>query len=151
MKFSRNTTLLTWLCAGALSCQASAQMLTPFHSDGCSRFPDGTPEQPTLWRHCCAAHDAAYWAGGTEAQKRLADQQLAQCVSDAGQAGVARLMLTGVAVGGQPFWPTPFRWGFGWPQGRGYAPLSPEEQAQVRAGWPAEIALPAWLANELSE
>lgn len=121
-------------------------VLTAFASDGCSRFPDGTPERPQLWRHCCVAHDAAYWAGGTEQQKILADELLAQCVTGTGQAAVAQLMLAGVTVGGQPYWQTPYRWGFGWPQGRGFTPLTAEEKAAVRAGWPAGIALPAWLA-----
>jgi hypothetical protein len=40
-------------------------------------------------------------------------------------------MSVGVFVGGTPFLPTPFRWGYGWPYPRGYGALSSEEEAQV--------------------
>jgi hypothetical protein len=42
-------------------------------------------------------------------------------------------MLAGVRVGGSPYWPTRYRWGYGWPWPRGYAALTPEDRAQVRA------------------
>jgi len=41
-------------------------------------------------------------------------------------------MLAGVRVGGSPYYPTPYRWGYGWPYARGYKALSDEEKAQVR-------------------
>jgi hypothetical protein len=37
----------------------------------------------------------------------------------------------GVFVGGTPFLPTPFRWGYGWPYFRGYGVLSTEEEALI--------------------
>ena len=37
-------------------------------------------------------------------------------------------MLGGVRVGGSPYWPTQFRWGYGWPYPRGYQALSPDER-----------------------
>ena len=49
------------------------------------------------------------------------------------QPEIAEAMLRGVRVGGSPYWPTSFRWGYGWPYFRGYKPLSPDEQAAVRA------------------
>jgi hypothetical protein len=111
----------------------SGDDLKPFASDGCSLFPDGTAEDKTLWRHCCVAHDYAYWQGGTHQQRALADEQLKVCVADTGKQGTGRLMLGGVRVGGLPWWPTPFRWGFGWPYPRGYGELTEEEMEMVEA------------------
>jgi hypothetical protein len=42
------------------------------------------------------------------------------------------LMLQGVRAGGSPSLRTPFRWGYGWPFGRGYQALTKEELAQVK-------------------
>ncbi len=109
--------------------------LKPFSSDGCSLFPDGTLKQRELWLNCCTAHDKAYWAGGTQEQRREADEALKQCVADVGEPHIAELMLQGVRVGGSPHWPTSFRWGYGWPFGRGYKPLSDEEKQLVENLW----------------
>lgn len=105
--------------------------LTPFTSDGCSAFPDGTFEQNELWLSCCQAHDFAYWQGGTYTQRKRADEVLEICVAAINEPGVALLMLTGVRVGGTPFLPTGFRWGYGWPFPRGYGVLSAEELDQI--------------------
>jgi hypothetical protein len=40
-------------------------------------------------------------------------------------------MFAGVRVGGSPYFPTPFRWGYGWSYPRGYGALSEQELAQV--------------------
>lgn len=118
----------------ALLCQSSfAGELKPFTSDGCSAFPDGTFEQNTLWLNCCIAHDKAYWQGGTYAERLASDQLLEQCVSDIGEPEIAALMLAGVRVGGTPYLPTSFRWGYGWPYPRGYKPLTAEEKQKVEA------------------
>ena len=132
----------------AIPAATFAEPLVAFSSDGCSQFPNGTQAQPDLWLDCCMAHDAAYWAGGTADQRALADQALQQCVAAKQQASVGALMLMGVRIGGTPFMPTPFRWGFGWPLWRGYTPLSTLERIQVRQGWPAGIALPAYLTED---
>ena len=108
-----------------------AAELTPFSSDGCSMFPDGSGENSALWLSCCADHDLSYWRGGTRAERRVADDALEQCVAAKGYPKVAALMSVGVFVGGTPFLPTPFRWGYGWPYLRGYGALSSEEEAQV--------------------
>lgn len=112
---------------------ASGDDLKPFVSDGCSGFPDGTFEKKDLWEHCCVVHDYAYWQGGTRLQRQAADQALRVCVAETGKQGTGRLMLAGVRVGGLPWWPTPFRWGFGWPYPRGYGELSEAEKAKVIA------------------
>lgn len=129
----------------ALAALPALAELQPFSTDGCSHFPDGTNEQPTLWRDCCVAHDAAYWAGGDWSSRVLADRQLELCVLATDQALVGNIMFLGVRVGGSPFWPTRFRWGFGWPYGRGYQPLTEIELRQVNALWPAQVARPAYI------
>ena len=46
---------------------------------------------------------------------------------------IAAIMLAGVRVGASPYWPTRFRWGYGWPYFRGYKPLSTSEKRAVKA------------------
>lgn len=119
--------------------------LKAFTSDGCSDFPDGTPAQKDLWLDCCLQHDFAYWLGGTAAERQAADAELQRCVAAVGQAEIAALMLAGVRVGGSPFWPTRYRWGYGWPYWngllpRGYRALTEEERAQAHASLSPEQA-----------
>ncbi len=111
---------------------AQATDLKPFTTDGCSAFPDGTLEQKSLWIECCIRHDLAYWQGGTYAQRLDADNALKHCVAQVGEPEIAQLMLAGVRVGGSPYYPTPYRWGYGWPYPRGYKALSQEEQGEVQ-------------------
>jgi hypothetical protein len=99
---------------------AYAEEIKPFTSDGCSAFPDGTYEQKQLWLACCAVHDKAYWRGGTYQQRLDADLALKHCVAEVGEPLIAELMLAGVRVGGSPYWPTKFRWGYGWSYFHGY-------------------------------
>ena len=106
-----------------------AEELKPFTSDGCSVFPDGTLTEKKLWLSCCTQHDYEYWKGGTYEQRLESDQKLEACVAKVGQPEVAAIMLLGVRVGGSPYLPTEFRWGYGWPYPREYKPLTPEEQA----------------------
>lgn len=120
---------LLLLCGGQL---ALADSLKPFTSDGCSDFPDGTPSQQTLWLDCCIRHDLAYWKGGTQDERFAADQLLQQCVAQVGEPEIASLMLAGVRVGGSPYYPTSFRWGYGWSYLRGYQALTDAEKTQVK-------------------
>ncbi len=106
--------------------------LKPFTTDGCSDFPNGTLKQKNLWLHCCIEHDKKYWAGGTYDERLQADRDLRACVAGVGEPAIAALMLAGVRVGGSPSLNTPFRWGYGWPYGRGYKALTPEEKEQAR-------------------
>jgi hypothetical protein len=127
-------------CAGLAACavqaptqpSSSPMTLQPFATDGCSRFPDRSPIGKADWCHCCVAHDLAYWRGGTAGQRLQADQALKACVQQAsGNEALAALMFNGVRIGGGPEFDTPYRWGYGWPFGRGYAPLTPQEDAQA--------------------
>jgi hypothetical protein len=114
-----------------LAVNVFAGELKPFSSDGCSAFPDGTFTQNELWLACCTAHDYAYWQGGTYQERKEADIALQNCVAQVGEKEIALLMLAGVRVGGTPFLPTTFRWGYGWPYPRLYGQLSAEEREQV--------------------
>lgn len=111
--------------------EAGENTLSPFTSDGCSSFPDGTLSQRKLWLKCCTAHDYAYWKGGTYKQRLEADEKLQSCVEQVGEKEIALLMLAGVRVGGTPYLPTPFRWGYGWPYPRLYRNLTEDEEKQV--------------------
>ena len=111
---------------------AAAEELKPFTSDGCSAFPDGTPQQQELWLQCCVAHDLAYWQGGTYQQRLDADLALRSCVAQVNAPEIAALMLIGVRVGGSPAFPTRFRWGYGWNWPRWYGPLTDAELLQLR-------------------
>lgn len=113
-----------------------AENLAPFTSDGCSSFPNGTLEQKELWLNCCEAHDYAYWKGGTADERVAADTELQACVAAVGEPEIASLMLAGVRVGGSPYLPTTFRWGYGWPYPRGYKALTNEELVQINKSLP---------------
>ena len=117
------------------SCAAPGP-LKPFTTDGCSDFPDGTTSHKTLWLSCCTEHDKAYWQGGTYDERRKADEELQRCVAKVGEPGIAALMLAGVRVGGSPYWPTRFRWGYGWPWPRGYRAPTPSEHDQIQQALP---------------
>jgi|SRR6185436_1858816 len=105
----------------------------PFTSDGCSgglmcflrimwrvAYKIGrvkTPEPP--WEADCLIHDAAYWPGGSRADRLMADIKLATAVCGKGYPFLARLMFLGISVGGVPRLPLPWRWGYArkWPRG----------------------------------
>ena len=114
------------------SFKVSGDSLQPFTSDGCSLFPDGTSDEENLWRDCCYEHDLKYWKGGTYQQRREADSALKMCVENVNEAPIALLMLIGVRMGGTPFLPTYFRWGYGWPYPRFYGELTPSELLEVK-------------------
>ena len=105
--------------------------LKPFTTDGCSAFPDGTANENAKWIECCIEHDFAYWKGGTQQQRENADNKLKQCVDELGEKNISIIMHIGVRFGGSPFYPTWYRWGYGWPYLRGYQPLTQSEKAQI--------------------
>ena len=123
--------------------------LAPFASDGCSAFPDGTYQQKELWLSCCQTHDFQYWQGGTYKQRFDADVQLNQCVAQVGEEEIALLMLAGVRVGGTPFLPTQFRWGYGWAYPHLYGELTADELAQIEAMEAKMVAKQAESSPEL--
>lgn len=116
----------------ALPLIGSAAELKPLTTDGCSVFPDGTLEHQSLWINCCIRHDIAYWQGGTHKERLQADLALEQCVAQVGEPEIAKIMLAGVRVGGSPYFPTSYRWGYGWPYPRGYKALNATEKEEIR-------------------
>ena len=122
--------LLGFICLSA--CKNDEVKLADFTSDGCSLFVDGTFENPDLWKECCLKHDIAYWQGGTKEERETADFAFRECVQKkTGNAELAELMYQAVRTGGEPYYPTWYRWGYGWPIGRGYKSLSKSEMLQV--------------------
>lgn len=112
--------------------RAAASDINEFASDGCSLFPDGTLNDPAQWCDCCFNHDVAYWHGGSETERKQADNTLRACVLErTGDKALADVMYEGVRIGGSPVFPTWYRWGYGWKYGRGYKPLTEQEQKQV--------------------
>lgn len=116
-----------------ISFGVNANEIKPFTSDGCSVFPDGTFAQNELWLACCTAHDYDYWQGGTFKQRLESDKRLKQCVDAVGERYIANIMLVGVRLGGSPYFPTTYRWGYGWPYPRGYQALTSDEIQQIKA------------------
>ncbi len=124
------------LLGSLLGCSSG---LKPFSSDGCSAFPDGTLSQSKLWLACCVAHDVSYWKGGTRQQRLHADNELRSCVAKVGEPEIALLMLAGVRVGGSPYFPTSFRWGYGWSYPKGYGKLTELELQLLEAMMPGSV------------
>ena len=99
------------------------------HSDGCSggmsasyaQLPEWVHQkfgEVLPWRQCCVEHDRAYYYGGTRDQKIAADKKLKQCViesldEDLGAMLLGSAMRISVHIGGQPYFATPYRWGYG--------------------------------------
>ncbi len=104
----------------------AATGLSPFTSDLCTGFPEGTRRRPDLWKHCCIEHDLYFWVGGCRAARREADRRIRECIRDAGAPGVAWIMYAGIKLGGlSPIKIKKGRWGNGWQDGRGaYRPLN---------------------------
>ena len=106
--------LLTFVMAGLCSCSTDAT-LKPFTSDGCSLFPDSSLISENDWCSCCFEHDIAYWKGGTDEERKIADEILRDCVAGkTGNATLANAMHDGVRLGGSPYFYNWYRWGYGW-------------------------------------
>jgi hypothetical protein len=95
-----------------------------FTTDGCSMWPDGS------WRKCCVIHDMPYWCGGSAEDRNDADHRLSECVAkESSWPWLGSLMYAGVRFGGMPWWPVPWRWGYGWDwPPHGYEQLQPQEK-----------------------
>lgn len=126
--------LLAMLGAGLAGACAAPATLQPFSTDGCSLFPSRALIGAADWCSCCLVHDLAYWRGGTAEERLRADQDLRACVAAAtGNASLAELMFAGVRAGGGPYYFTAYRWGYGWPYGRAYQPLTAAEATAASA------------------
>lgn len=136
-RFFRPFSLLLLLFPLTLSGCTAVQLtraseIAPFRSDGCSLFPDGTLADRHLWCDCCQSHDLAYWQGGSAEERQQADAQLQECVqARTGNPQLAAVIYLGVRAGGHPAFPLWYRWGYGWPYGRGYQTLNATERLAV--------------------
>ncbi|MBS1960634.1 MAG: hypothetical protein JST04_00350 [Bdellovibrionales bacterium] len=130
--------------AGLSPGSATAGDLRPFSTDGCTKWRDGTRKHPTLWRHCCVAHDLAFWAGGTVPGRDQADRDLRDCVAATGAKREAKLIYAGVRVGSRSPRKIPgMQWGNAWDARRTRTePLSGAEIDLLEA----EILKPAYDA-----
>jgi hypothetical protein len=124
---------------------SQANEIKPFKTDGCSMWMDGPPLYPNLWRHCCVAHDLAYWQGGTKEQRSMADNAIQACVLEAAESkGMANYMHGMIRWGGSPYWMSLYRWGYGWNywekmKPRGYKTPTIKEQIKINEQMPAAI------------
>jgi len=87
--------------------QAPSMPDYPFTTDGCSRWPDES------WVACCIVHDITYWCGGSEKNREETDRIITHCINKKAPP-LGGVMYPGVRVGGSPWLPTPWRWGYGW-------------------------------------
>jgi hypothetical protein len=96
-----------------------------FTTDGCSRWFD----KP--WLSCCVVHDIMYWCGGSDKDRKEADQFIMHCANQKASL-IGGIMYPGVRVGGSPWLPTPWRWGYGWKEWpKGYQ--KPSNQQPIRS------------------
>ena len=109
-----------------LSLSANASKLKSFTTDYCSNWPEGTKEDPTQWADCCFTHDLYYWVGGTEIDRKNADQILKKCIKISSSSLEAFLMYMAVRMGGKPGDAT-YAWGYGWIKSRGYEKIQSTE------------------------
>ncbi|MFK5921122.1 MAG: hypothetical protein QM496_03020 [Verrucomicrobiota bacterium] len=86
---------------------------TTFKSDGCSGVPDGPPSDPKRWCSACSEHDLVYWSGGSRRDRLDADLQLKTAIKESGNPLTSEIYFIGTRLGGSPYFPTPWRWGFG--------------------------------------
>ena len=96
-------------------------------SDGCTLIPDGDIKP------CCLVHDREYYYGGTRDERRDSDKKLYNCIKK--KKGFhhkifAPFIWLGVRIGGLPFLPTSFRWGFGTKE-KGYANKRAAENTEL--------------------
>jgi hypothetical protein len=87
-----------------------------FVLDGCSLFFDSLPYHD--FTEACLQHDIAYWAGGSGAERNMADIAFEQEISNTGFLGpvLAPLMYAGVHVFGDTILVRSINanWGWGW-------------------------------------
>ena len=131
--FAISSFIFIFTCIVFINSCSSTRTLNPFSSDGCSLFPDRSMINEEDWCECCVEHDKAYWQGGTEDERKLADKLFKECIlSKTQDETLANMMYIGVRFGGSPYFPTWYRWGYGWNYRRGYAPLTKEEKEIVQ-------------------
>jgi hypothetical protein len=95
-----------------------------FTTDGCSRWFDES------WVSCCVVHDIMYWCGGSDDDRKEADKIIKEC-ADKKAFLMGGIIYPGVRIGGLPWLPTPWRWGYGWKKWpRGYKNTSNKQSIE---------------------
>lgn len=103
------------------------------------------PPRPRSVRWGCSANAVRYWQGGPPRLRQFADLKLRDQIEDRlldiaisrdwdiGPFGdtiervaivVAWICYCGIRILGHPVWPTPWRWGYGYPYRGGYGSWS---------------------------
>ena len=123
--------ILMSLFITAPSIKAGELRLSPFETDGCTLFIDGTNSRPGLWRHCCIEHDLRYWYGGSIEERDGADLQIRSCVEKAAGINWARVIYAGIRTGHYSPIKNKYQWSWGWQTKRENKTLSLEESNYV--------------------
>lgn len=111
-----------------ISFNTNAFELKNFETDGCTKFIDGTIEQPKKWYHCCLMHDMKYWYGGDQKAMDQADTDLYNCAYEAAGEFWANLLYVGVRTGHYSPIKLKYQWAWGWTHSRQkMQKLTPEE------------------------
>ncbi len=98
---------------------------TPFQTDYCTNYPEGTKEEPEKWKHCCLMHDMFFWAGGSREARNDADLELKQCTEKAGAPNHAKIMYYAVRLGSySPIKYSSKKWNYAWEGRPSYQALS---------------------------
>lgn len=118
--------LFLFICMASF--QVSAQYIKNFHSDGCTYYPDGTKDEPTLWQHCCLEHDLRYWVGGDKIDQQISDLKLRQCVSAVSTQLRGTLMYHGVKLGHLSPIKSKYKWSWGWRHDKEFSALTAQEK-----------------------
>lgn len=106
-------TILSVFCASASQLEGTASLERTFKSDQCTFWPDSSFSND--WSHCCIQHDLYYWAGGSDKERQLVDQELKSCIQESSGPLNAKLMFIGVRLGSLS--PVKFggkQWGNAW-------------------------------------
>jgi len=123
--------LLTFLVSNS-SASIQSEELSPFKTDLCTFFKEGTRDKPNLWAHCCIKHDLAYWVAGRKVMQSRADKELRKCVKEVASPFIANLMYRGVRLGHLSPFKSPYKWGWGRAgDRRKYEKLTKEEIAET--------------------
>ncbi len=108
--------------------------LKNFETDGCTKFIDGTMENPKKWYHCCLMHDMKYWYGGDQKAMDRADRDLYNCAYDAAGEFWANILYVGVRTGHHSPFKLKYQWAWGWKHQRSkMAQLTIEEAIFAQA------------------
>ena len=97
--------------------------LNEFTTDWCSMFPDWD------WGECCVEHDKYYWIWWVAEKRKIADEELKQCVIKKGHSIIWNFMYLGVRIWWTPYLPTSWRWWYWWDKYVWYKKIDYEKQS----------------------